>query len=87
VADPSPFSDPPLPVDEDKCKASVEKFACDSCINISKFDSQEKIGAELKKLSPEGFDLFWVSDQTAAAMIALARTHRLFSRRAMPCSN
>lgn len=54
---------PPLPVDEDKCKASIEKFACDSCINISKFDSQEKIGAELKKLSPEGFDLFWVSSK------------------------
>lgn len=48
------------PDNEDKCKVTVDKFACDSCINISKHESQEKIRDQLKKLSPDGFDLFWV---------------------------
>jgi NADPH-dependent curcumin reductase CurA len=43
----------------DKCKVAKEKFSYAECIDESRFNTHEKMRDELKRISPEGFDLFW----------------------------
>ena len=43
----------------EKCALVVNKFGFDACIDYKKFDTQEKVAAELKRLSPEGFDVYF----------------------------
>jgi hypothetical protein len=45
----------------DKCKVAKEKFSYAECIDESRFNTHDKMRDELKRISPEGFDLFWVS--------------------------
>jgi NADPH-dependent curcumin reductase CurA len=42
----------------EKCKNVVEKLGFDACIDYKQFDTQQKVVAELKRLSPEGFDIY-----------------------------
>lgn len=42
---------------EAKCKLVVEKYGFDECIDYKKFDTEEKVTAELKRISPEGCDV------------------------------
>jgi len=44
-----------------KCKVATEKFSYEECIDESRFDTHEKMRDELKRINPDGFDLFWVS--------------------------
>lgn len=43
----------------DKCKLVKEKFGFDECIDYKKFTTQQAIKDELKRIQPDGFDVFF----------------------------
>jgi len=51
---------------QNKCEVAEKKFANDHCIDSGKVDAYEKMQEELKRLSPEGYDLFWVRQASTA---------------------
>jgi hypothetical protein len=52
-------------VDARKSQLAVDKFAYDACLDTNQHDTLEKVRAELKRINPEGFDLYWVSQERA----------------------
>lgn len=43
----------------EKTKLVTEKYGFDACIDYKLFDTQEKVVAELKRLAPQGVDLYY----------------------------
>jgi NADPH-dependent curcumin reductase CurA len=46
-------------MDARKSQLAVDKFAYDACLDTNQHDTLEKVRAELKRINPEGFDLYW----------------------------
>ena len=44
---------------EEKCKLVTSKFGFDHAIDYRKFDTADKVLAELKRISPEGYDIYF----------------------------
>jgi len=43
----------------EKCKLLTEKYGFDAAIDYKQFTTQEAVAAELKRISPDGFDLYF----------------------------
>lgn len=66
----------------EKCKRLVEHFGFDAAIDYKKFDTEEKVTEELKRLSPDGFDVYF--DNTGGHVTdALLNVVRKFARLAI----
>jgi NADPH-dependent curcumin reductase CurA len=61
----------------DKCKLVVDKYGFDACIDYKKFDTEEKMTAELKRLCPDGLDVHFdnVGGHVSDSFLNLVRKH------------